>query len=99
MRPVAMTQGSKAATNVQVSVDIPPGMKIVSAEGESGHKIQDGHLVFEPLQQLAPKADTVYRVRAQGLQPGDQRINVQVNTDDLEHPIRREESTRVFGDQ
>ena len=94
-----MNQGSKAATNVQVSVDIPAGMKIVSAEGESGHKIQDGHLVFEPLQQLAPKADTVYRVRAQGLQPGDQRINVQVNTDDLEHPIRREESTRVFGDQ
>ncbi len=94
-----VNQGTKAAGNVQISVDLPPGLKVISAEGESAHKIQDGRLVFEPIQQLAPKADTVYRIRAQGLQPGDQRITVQVNTDDLEQPIRREESTRVFGDQ
>lgn len=94
-----VNQGTKAATNVQVTVEIPAGMKVVSAEGESAHKIQEGRLIFEPIQQLAAKADTVYRVRAQGLQPGDQRVTVQVNTDDLEHPIRREESTRVFGDQ
>ena len=94
-----VNQGTKAAGNVQISVDLPPGLKVISAEGESAHKIQDGRLVFEPIQQLAPKADTVFRIRAQGLQPGDQRITVQVNTDDLEQPIRREESTRVFGDQ
>jgi len=35
----------------------------------------------------------------QGTQPGDQRIVVEVKTDDLQQPIRREESTRVFGDQ
>jgi hypothetical protein len=46
-----------------------------------------------------PKADTLYRVRVQGLQAGDQRITVEVNTDDFAQPIRREESTRVFGDE
>ncbi len=71
-----VNQGTKAATNVQVSVDIPPGLKVISAEGESGHKLQDGKLIFEPLQQLAPKADSVFKIRAQGLQPGDQRIVV-----------------------
>lgn len=94
-----VNQGTKAATNVQVTCEIPPGMKVLSAEGEAAHKVMDSRLVFEPLQQLAPKADTVYRIRAQGLQAGDQRITVQVNTDDLQQPIRREESTRVFGDQ
>jgi uncharacterized repeat protein (TIGR01451 family) len=94
-----VNQGTKAATNVSVTVEIPPGLKVISAEGESGHKLQDGRLIFEPLQQLAPKADSVFKIRAQGLQPGDQRIVVEVNTDDLQHPIRREESTRVFGDQ
>lgn len=94
-----VNQGTKAATNVQVSVDLPPGLKLISAEGESEHKVQDGRVLFEPVAQLAPKADTVFRLKAQGLQPGDQRINVQVNTDDLQQPIRREESTRVFGDQ
>jgi uncharacterized repeat protein (TIGR01451 family) len=94
-----VNQGTKSATHVQVTIDLPPGLKVISAEGESAHRIQEGRLVFEPLEQLAPKADTVYKFRAQGQQAGDQRINVQVNTDDLEQPIRREESTRVFGDE
>ena len=94
-----INQGTKAATNVQVVVEIPPGLKVISADGESGHKIQDGRLIFDPLQQLAPKADTVYHIRAQGVQAGDQRVKVQVTTADLQQPISREESTRVFGDQ
>lgn len=94
-----VNQGTKAATNVQVSADLPAGFKLVSAEGETQHKSDQNRLLFEPLQQLAPKADTVYRIRAQAMQPGDQRLVVQVKTDDIDQPIRREENTRVFGDQ
>ena len=94
-----VNQGTKAATNVQVAVNLPPGMQVVSAEGETQYAAQGNTLVFEPLAQLAAKADTVYRVRAQGTQAGDQRVTVEVNTDDLGQPIRREESTRVFGDE
>jgi len=94
-----VNQGTKAATNVQVAVNLPPGLRIVSAEGETGHATQGANLVFEPLPQLAPKADTLYRLRVQGVQAGDQRVTVQVNTDDIGQPIRREESTRVFGDE
>ncbi len=94
-----VNQGTKAATNVQVTAELPAGLKLISAEGETQHKAEQNRLVFEPLQQLAPKADTVYRLRVQGLQPGDQRLVVEVKTDDLEQPIRHEESTRVFGDQ
>ena len=32
-----VNQGTKAATNVQVAVNLPPGMKVVSAEGETQH--------------------------------------------------------------
>ncbi len=94
-----VNQGTKAATNVQITAELPAGLKLISAEGETQHKMDQGRLVFEPIQQLAPKADTVYRIRAQGLQPGDQRVVVEVKTDDLQQPIHREESTRVFGDQ
>jgi uncharacterized repeat protein (TIGR01451 family) len=94
-----VNQGTKAATNVQVAVHLPPGMQVVSAEGETQHGTRGGALMFEPLPQLLPKADTLFRVRVQGLQAGDQRITVEVNTDDLAQPIRREESTRVFGDE
>ena len=94
-----VNQGTKAATNVQISAELPPGLKLISAEGETQHKADQNRLIFEPLQQLAPKADTVYRLRVQGLQAGDQRVAVEVKTDDLKQPIRHEESTRVFGDQ
>ncbi len=94
-----VNQGTKAATNVQVAINLPPDMKLVSAEGETQHAVQRGAIVFEPLAQLAPKADTVFRIRAQGTAAGDQRVTVEVNTDDLGQPIRREESTLVFGDE
>src|SRR5947207_4911364 len=75
-----VNQGTKAAANVQITAELPPGLKLISAEGETQHKAEQGRLVFEPLQQLAPKADTVYRIRAQGIQAGDQRIVVEVKT-------------------
>jgi uncharacterized repeat protein (TIGR01451 family) len=94
-----VNQGTKAAANVRVAVSLPPGLQVVSAEGETQHTSQAGVLAFEPLPQLAPKSDSLFRVRVQGIRPGDQRVTVEVVTDDLGQPIRREESTRVFGDE
>lgn len=91
-------QGTKAATNVRVAVNVSNGMQIVSAEGQSRHDAQGGTLVFEPLPQLAAKTDALFRVRVRSVEAGDQRVMVEVTTDDLA-PIRREESTRVFGDE
>jgi uncharacterized repeat protein (TIGR01451 family) len=94
-----VNQGTKAAQNVQVAVALPEGMQFISAEGETRHSNQQGGILFEPLRELAPKADTVYRFRVQCRRPGDQRVTVDVRTDDLTQPIRREESTQVFGDE
>jgi uncharacterized repeat protein (TIGR01451 family) len=94
-----VNQGSKAATNVQVAISLPQeGIEAISASGETAHKVNAGGVVFEPLAQLGPKTDTVYRVQVRGRQPGDQRIQVQVNSAEFSQPIRREESTQVFGD-
>ena len=48
-----LNQGSKAATNVQVLVTLPPGIEALSASGETSHTVQGGGVVFEPLAQLA----------------------------------------------
>ncbi len=94
-----VNQGSKAATNVQVTALVPPGMTVTNAQGETRHSVEAEGVVFEPIGRLAPKADSVFRVDVQGVQPGDQRMMVEVRTDDLGQPIRKEESTRVFGDE
>ena len=94
-----LNQGSKAATNVRLVAMLPPAMRPVAAEGPTRHAIEAGRVLFEGLPRLAPKADTTYRVRVQGLQPGDQRISVQLLTDEIRTPVTKEESTRVYSDE
>lgn len=94
-----VNQGSKAATNVQVIAELPPGMRALAAEGPTANGVRGNQVSFEPLAKLAPKADTTYRVRVQGIQAGDQRIRVQLQTAELQPPVTKEESTRVYADQ
>ncbi len=94
-----INKGSKAATDVQVTATLPPGMSVVSAEGKTAYAIQSQTVVFEPLESLAPKTDTTFRVTAQGVQPGDQRLTVQIGHSELTEPLRTEENTRVFSNE
>ena len=56
-------------------------------------------MLFEPLAQLAPKADTTYRVKAEGWGRGDVRVRVQILTDEIRTPVTKEESMRVYADE
>jgi len=94
-----VNQGSKAASNVRLAVLLPPEMRALAAEGPSRHVVQDGRVLFEGLPRLAPKADVTYRVRVQGLKPGDLRVCAQLLTDDMQTPVVKEESTRVYSDE
>jgi hypothetical protein len=38
-------------------------------------------------------------VQVQGLRPGDQRARVQITTDEVQEPITKEQSTRVYADE
>ncbi len=94
-----VNQGSKPASNVQVAAVMPQGMRAISGQGESRHAIQGDRVIFAPLAQLAPKADAKFRIQAQGLRAGDQRVHVQVTSDEVQQPITKEVSTRVYADQ
>ena len=92
-----VNQGSKEATNVRLAAELPPGLRAVAAEGPTS-QVQASRpniILFEPLSRLAAKADVTYRIRVEGVQPGDFRLRAQVSTDDIE-PITKEESTRVY---
>ncbi|MCG8449236.1 MAG: hypothetical protein MI725_06625 [Pirellulales bacterium] len=94
-----VNQGSKAASNVQVVAILPPGLRALSGQGETRHTIQGERVSFAPIPSLAPKADTTYRIQVQGTRPGDQRLRVQITTDEIQQPITKEESTRVYADE
>ncbi len=91
-------QGSKAAGNVQVVAVMPPGLRALAGHGDTQTSVQGDRVVFAPISQLGPKAEATFRIQAQGVQAGDQRLRVQVTTDEIRDPITKEESTRVYSD-
>jgi uncharacterized repeat protein (TIGR01451 family) len=93
-----VNQGSKAAGRLQVFAVFPPEIKPVSGDGPSKQAIEGQRIAFEPLARLAPKADITYRVVGECLSPGDLRIQVLLQTDDMAKPVIKEEGTRVYKD-
>ena len=56
-------------------------------------------MAFEPLVKIAPSEEAVFRIRARGSRAGDQRVQVQVVSEDHPAPITKEEITRVYDDR
>jgi uncharacterized repeat protein (TIGR01451 family) len=94
-----VNQGSKASSNVRLVVLLPPELQAIHAEGPTGHAIDGQRVLFEPIGQLAPKADTTYSVRVKASAVGDLRLRVQVMTDEMRSPVTKEESTHVYTDE
>ena len=94
-----VNQGSKASSNVRLTALLPPELKPVAAEGPTRNTLEGNQVVFDGLARLAPKADTTYRVRVKGLKPGDLRARFQLQTDEMQTPVTKEESLRVYADE
>jgi uncharacterized repeat protein (TIGR01451 family) len=94
-----LNQGSKAAGNVRLEVELPPQLKPVGANGPTQGRPSGNRVIFDALAQLAPKAETVYSIRVKAMQPGDFRARFQLLTDDMQTPVMKEEGTRVYADE
>ena len=92
--------GTKSESNLQLVCAVPEQMKFLDARGPAGCacKVQGQQVVFQPLPNLTPRADAIYRVYVHCLRPGDCRFRAQITADGLSNPVLREESTRVYGD-
>ncbi len=92
-------QGTAPSTGMQVMANLPRGMVAKSASGPVPYHVQGQQVIFEPLPKLAPRADTVYRVRVAGLEAGDLRVKVQLTSDQVRVPVIQEEITHVYNDR
>jgi len=92
-------QGTKPATAVRVTASLLGDLEPVEAQGPAAHRLDQRAVVFEPLVKLAPAEEAVFRVRARGRRAGEQRVQVQVVSEDHAAPITKEEITRVYADR
>jgi uncharacterized repeat protein (TIGR01451 family) len=92
-------RGSKVATNVQLAAVLPAQLVPIAADGATGLSVQGQQVIAEPIAQLAPQAEAIYRIKVQGQQPGDHLIAVQLVSDEVPTPVTKQESTKVYADQ
>lgn len=92
-------QGTKAAGGVRLTATLLGDLEPVEAKGPVAHRVENLAFVFDPLAKLAPSEEAVFRVRVRGRREGDQRVQVQLVSDDHPVPITKEEITRVYADR
>lgn len=90
--------GSKAASNVGLSIELPPGVKYQSARGPSDFLAENGLLLFKSIGRLDPGKTAVYRVYVQGTSAGNHRIRARVASDSISEPLIGEEFTKFHVD-
>lgn len=91
----AANQGGASAANVRLTVSLPEGLTLAHAEGPTAARTSPQGVTFDPLPQLRPRADAVYRVRLRGQRPGDWRIRIGLGADGARGPLLEEVGVRV----
>jgi uncharacterized repeat protein (TIGR01451 family) len=91
--------GSKTATNVQLAAELPAELLALKTDGPTKSQVKGQKIVMEPISELAPREEAVYRIAVQGQKAGDHVIRVQVISDEFSTPVTKEESTKVYADE
>lgn len=91
--------GNKVATNVQIAALLPDQLTPIKGEGPTKAIVEGQQVFMEPLARIAPRDEAVYRITARGISPGDHVIAVQLTSDEVPTPVRKEEGTKVYSDQ
>lgn len=95
---IVQNDGSKSATNVSVSCELPPGVELISATGPTQHISENGVVVFKSLGDLAPGDSVQYQVIVRGTLEGNHRFRARLASDSIRDPLVFEELTRFYRD-
>jgi len=94
-----LNQGTKAASNVLLQVDFPPGLVPESVDGNLRHQIKGQRVIFEPISSLPPGQEVKMSINATGRSPGDHRVVANIRADGREVAFSKEDTTRVYADR
>lgn len=90
--------GSKTETDVKLVCTIPSQMQFKTAQAPTQYQQIGSEIVFEPLPQLAPRADAIYRLVCTATTKGDARFKAQLTSTNLVEPVISQEPTRIYAD-
>jgi uncharacterized repeat protein (TIGR01451 family) len=92
---VRLLNGGKAAqTKVGLTLTLPEGMKVVAQKGPTAGREEGRKVTFEPLERLAPGAESTYTVRVRAERAGEGKLVVEA-TPDSAGAVKVEEAVAV----
>lgn len=91
-------EGTKAATDVAISCQVPAGVATLSARGPTEPRGENGMLAFPPIETLEPGKTALYRVVVKGTTEGKHRFRVRLNSASIDEPLIHEELTHFYAD-
>ena len=97
-RITLFNNGSKEVTGIRMTAGLSAGLELISIEGAVSGKLSGSQITFDEVSSLMPEVMQQVLVRVRAKEPGDQRLRVQVRTNDVSQPVTKEETTRVFAD-
>ncbi len=90
--------GSKTATGVIVTCELPAGMEFLSAKAPVDQVVEGRQLTFLPIEQIAPGAHVTIRIQMKVIRDGSHRLRVRLTGGGLQEPMGLEEVTRAYSD-
>jgi uncharacterized repeat protein (TIGR01451 family) len=90
-------QGPNNMRDARLVVQIPEGLDVVAVEGPTKWQQRGKQVVFEPMAELRPRVDAIYRVRVRAVSGTDATIQAELNAAGLEKPQQAFRAIRITG--
>lgn len=96
-RITATNQGSEAARNVQITVNLEDEMEYLDSDGPTNGQHQEGTVTFQPLSRLQPGDQATWTVQVRAAEAGNVRLSVKMTSEQLgERPVTETEATNFY---
>ena len=93
-----VNQGSKAATNVKINVEMPGGIQATNTQGPTKGSLSGQNVSFAPVASLAPRSELIYKIKAKGTRDGVHQIKVLLSSNERREAVAKQESTKVYSE-
>lgn len=91
-------EGSKSASKVAVSCELPPDVELVDVDGPTQHLVESGMLIFKPVPQLAANDSITFRVTVKGTAAGNMKLRARLTSESIQKPLIVEEATQFYAE-
>ncbi|MDB5340650.1 MAG: omcB 2 [Planctomycetaceae bacterium] len=91
-------EGSKSASKVAISCELPPDIELVKVDGPTGHIVESGVLIFKPAGELAARESLTYKITVKSTVAGTTKLRARLTSESIQKPLIVEEATQFYAE-